>query len=155
MNKEVKNVVAKSQFSIVNEVAVMLNLGDFGKVEGFIRKTAKTLEREIETAERSIVNEKHNTKSKLSSLTEKLEDARQSVEEAYTNLDPELLKTNDAQRKFMETYLSDLDAVEAVVAGIEEEIKDAKEVSVKVIEKLGKEVAVRQTRIARLTKGTK
>jgi hypothetical protein len=155
MNKEVKNVVAKSQFSIVNEVAVMLNLGDFGKVEGFIRKTAKTLEREIETAERSIVNEKHNTKSKLSSLTEKLEDARQSVEEAYTNLDPELLKTNDTQRKFMETYLSDLDAVEAVVVVIEEEIKEGKEVSAKVIEKLGKEVKVRKTRIARLTKGAK
>jgi len=155
MNKEVKNVVAKSQFSIVNEVAVMLNLGDFGKVEGFIRKTAKTLEREIETAERSIVNEKHNTKSKLSSLTERVEDAKQAVEETYTNLDPELLKTNDAQRRFMEQYLGDLDRVEAIVAGIEEEIKDAKEASKKVIEGLAEEIKVRKTRIARLTKGNK
>lgn len=150
--KEIKPV---SQFEIVNKVAAMLNLGDFGKIENFVTKTANTLAREVETAERSKKNELHNLDTKLAALNEELEDAQLSVEEAYSNLDPANLKTNEAQRSFMETYLEALDKAEAVVLGIQENIKRAKEASEKVIENLDKQIAVRQTRINRLTKGVK
>ena len=153
MNTEKK--VEKSKFAIVNEVAVIFKLGDFGKVESFIRKTAKTLEREVETANRSIKNERHNLKSELSELGEKLEDAQQSVAEAYTNLDPKDLQTNDAQRKYMETYLDAIDGAELAVKDLEDLTKEKKEDSDKVIKNLQDEIAVRTNRISRLLVGAK
>lgn len=150
--KEIKPV---SQFEIVNKVAAMLNLGDFGKIESFVSKTASTLKREVETCERSKKNELHNLTTAMADLKEKLEDAQDSVEEAYSNLDPANLKTNESQRSYMETYLSNLDSAEALVLGIEKTIELTQEASDKVIEGLDKQIAVRQTRIDRLTKGVK
>ena len=147
--------VAKSEFAIVNEVAVMLNLGDFGKVESFVRKASSILKREVDTAERSIINEKHNTKSKLDDMQEKLEDAQQSVSETYTNLDPKDLKTNDAQREHAKIYFAALDKAEGVVKGIEDKIAAIKETSDNKVKSLNDEIAVRKTRINRLTKGEK
>jgi len=150
--KEIKPV---SQFEIVNKVAAMLNLGDFGKIENFVTKTANTLAREVETCERSKKNELHNLETKLAALNEQLEDAQLAVEESYSNLDPANLKTNEMQRSFMETYLSSIDSAESVVLGIQKSIEDVKEASDKVIENLDKQITVRQTRIDRLTKGVK
>ena len=150
--KEIKPV---SQFEIVNKVAAMLNLGDFGKIENFVEKTVSTLKREIETCERSKKNELHNLESKMAGLKEELEDAESAVEEAYTNLDPANLKTNEAQRSFMDTYLSRLDAAESVVLGFKEKIKATQDEADEVLKNLDEEIVVRQTRIDRLTKGIK
>jgi F0F1-type ATP synthase membrane subunit b/b' len=150
-----ESVVLKSKFAIVNAVAAMLNLGDFGKVESFIQKTARTLDREIETASRSIANEKHNLKTTLGDMKEKLEDAQQNLEESYTNLDPENLKTNDAQRNYMEIYLGAIDRAESIVEGFEAAIIKAKKTSEESVELLNAEIAIRKKRISRLTKGNK
>jgi len=150
---ESKKVLKPSKFAIVNAVVAALNLGDYGKVENFVQKTARTLEREVDTAERSITNSKHNLKSKLSSLEERLEDAQVAVEEAYTNLDPKDLKTNEEQRKYMDKYLFNIDSAEGYVLGLEEEIEKVKEESEEEIKNLNKQVSIRKQRIARLTKG--
>ena len=151
-NKEIKPA---SDLAIVNTICAKLNLGDFGKVQNFFDKTVSTLKREVETAERSKKNELHNLETKLSGLKEELEDAQDSVEDAYTNLDPANLKTNEAQRIYMETYLASIDSAESVVLGLEKNIERVQEASDKVIENLDKQIAVRQTRIDRLTKGVK
>jgi len=147
--KEVK----KSKYAIVNAVVVALNLGDYGKIEGFVQKTVKTLEREVDTLERNILNAKHNFQTSLSENTESLEDAQQYVEDAYTNLNPDNLKTNEAQRDHMETYLSRIDTAEGKVLGIEASMKKAKELHDEEIENFKEQITVRKTRITRLTKG--
>jgi hypothetical protein len=148
-----QKVLKPSKFAIVNAVVAALNLGDYGKVEGFVMKTAKSLERENETITRSIANAKHNLKTKLSGLEEELEDAQMAVEEAYTNLDPNDLKNNEAQRVHMSKYLTAIDTAEGYVLGLENKIKDAKEVSKDEIKELETQADVRKKRIARLTKG--
>jgi prefoldin subunit 5 len=142
-----------SQFEIVNKIAAMLNLGDYGKVENFISKTVKTLEREVDTLERSKKNQEHNFSTSLATLKEELEDAQMSLDETYANVDPKDLATNEMQRSFMETYLSRIDIAEAKVVGIEKKIEDATEASAKIIEDLDKEIAVRNKRISMLSKG--
>lgn len=150
---ESSKVLKPSKFAIVNAVVAALNLGDYGKVEGFVMKTAKSLERENETIARSIVNAKHNLKTRISGLEEELEDAQMAVEEAYTNLDPKDLKNNEAQRVHMATYLGAIDRAEGFVLGLDGKIKDAKEASKEEIADLDKQADVRKQRIARLTKG--
>jgi len=147
--KEVK----KSKYAIVNAVVVALNLGDYGKIEGFVQKTVKVLEREVDTLERNIVNAEHNFQTSLSENTEKLEDAQQCVEDAYTNLNPDNLKTNEAQRDYMETYLERIDTAEGKVLGIERSMEEEKERHDENIKEFKEQIAVRKTRITRLTKG--
>lgn len=147
--------VEKSKFAIVNAVVVALNLGDYGKVENTVIKTAKKLKREVETAERSILNAKHNYTSKKSEMDEKLEDAEQAVDDSYTNLDPKQLKTNEMQRAFIETYLSSIDTAEAVVVGIEDKMKEQKEAYDVKVKGYKDQIAVREKRINRLEKGNK
>ena len=149
-NKEVK---APSKFAIVNKAVAALNLGDYGKIEGFVGRTADILKREQETAERSIENAKHNWKTELVVLNEELEDAETAVEESYCNLDPEKLKDNAAQRSFREQYLTSLDQAEAVVAGIEAKIEKEKDSHEEKVAKYQKQVDIRVKRIKRLTKG--
>ena len=147
--KEVK----KSEYALVNAVVIALNLGDYGKIEGFVKKTAKTLEREVDTAERSIKNEQHNHKSMLSALNEKLEDAQTAVEDTYTNLDPAKLKTNEQQRAFMEIYLELIKEANGLVLTIEKEIEEVCEKSKEIVKELRKQIKIRREVIARLTKG--
>ena len=147
------NTVKKSKFAIVNAVVIALNLGDYGKIENFVQKTAKTLEREIDTLGRSIKNAEHNYASDLAQDSEKLEDAQQYVEDSYTNLNPDKLKTNEAQRGYMETYLSAIDLAEGRVLGIEKSMEKKKEVQKDLIKELNEQIAVRKKRINRLTKG--
>jgi hypothetical protein len=154
MTKVVKEV-AKSEFFLVNEIAVALNLGDFGKVEGFFRKTVKSLGREIETAERSIVNVKHNAESVMRGLVEVLEDKQQAATEAYTNVAPEDLKNNDAQRKYMKTYLAAIAHAEGIVKGQEAIIKEAEEVTDAEVKRLTEEIDVRKAIIAKVGKKQK
>lgn len=142
-----------SQFEIVNRIAAILNLGDYGKVENFISKTVNTLKREIETLERSKKNEQHNLASTIATLEEELEDANVSLQETYANVDPKDLTTNEMQRKFMETYLSSIDIAESKVEGIKKKIDKVNEESTKVVEDIDKEIAVRERRITVLSKG--
>jgi len=149
-SREVKKL---SKFAIVNAVVVALNLGDYGKVENFVQRTAKALERESETIDQSIANAKHNLKTELRGMNDDLEDAQTAVEEAYTSIDPKDLKDNAAQRVYKEIYLEAIDKAEGLVLGFEEKITKAKEVHKEKLENLNKQKAIRTKRIARLTKG--
>jgi hypothetical protein len=152
--KMAKDVVTKpSKFAIVNKAMASLNIGDYGKIEGFVSRTADILKREAESATRSITNAKHKHTAALVVLNEELEDAKEGVEEAYCDLHPEKLKDHASQRAFREEYLSTIDAAESVVLGIEDKIEAAKEAYKVKIAGYKEQVTVRETRITRLTKG--
>lgn len=145
--------VKKSNFWLVNEVAKMLNLGEFGKLENFVGKTVKFLEREMDVAERSISTANFNFKSKKETLEEKIEDAEISLRESYTNIDPASIKTNDDQKAFREKYLSKIDKAEAKVLGLQEELKAEKDKLRAEVDDLKEEIAVRKRRISQLETG--
>lgn len=146
-------VVKPSRFKIVNDVVALLKLGEFGKLESFIKKTVSVLEREVTGLKRSIKNEQGNLNVLIEDIQEQIEDAQQGVEEAYTNLDPEKLKTNEAQKEFREKYLDSIDNAEGVVRKLEDFLGTHKEISQEVVESLEAEIAVREMRIKRFKEG--
>ena len=148
-----KKIVEKSKFAIVNEAMVLLNIGDFGKMESFVRKTVKDLEREVETEERRITNFNHNKSSEMSVLEEMVEDAEAAVEDAYRALDPKNLTDNAAQRAYKEPYLAAIDKAEGIVLGYEKQINDKKEHYTKLIADAQAQIDVRKKRITRLLRG--
>ena len=146
-------VVKPSRFKIVNDVVALLKLGEFGKLESFIKKTVSVLEREITGLKRSIKNEQDNLEVLKEDIAEQIEDAQQGVEEAYTNLDPEKLKTNEAQAKFREDYLDAIDEAEGVVKTLVNTLEAEIETSNKVVQDSELEIAVREVRIKRFKEG--
>jgi len=149
------NKVTGSKFSIVNQIATILKIGDFGKVESFINRIDSTLTREISTANRNISNIKHNLEGKIALQKEHLADAEKEVEDAYLEVSPEDVATNQKQRAFMETYLDHIEVKEAAVAKVEKTIEDLNEQAKDDIDAQEKKIAVRKSRIALITKGKK
>jgi len=154
-NKKMENSkpVTSSKFAIVNAVATALNLGDYGKIEGFVERTAKALKRENETFSRKIKNAEHNFESTNTQLADDLEDAQQAVEDAYKNLDPAKLVNNEMQKAFRATYLASIDTAEGKEKGVEESIKTLKEAHKEEVKKHQDQIDIRTKRIKRLTKG--
>lgn len=150
--KEVKPV---SSLAIVNTVAAILNLGEFGKVENFFNKAVSTLRREIETAERSKKNAEHNHSIALATYQEQLEDAEATVEDAFTNVNIDKLQTNEMQREYLEVYFSNIDRAEEKKIVIENKIKTATEAYEEQIKELNEQIDVRLVRLSRLTIGAK
>ena len=146
-------VVKPSRFKIVNDVVALLKLGEFGKLESFIKKTVSVLEREVTGLKRSIKNEQGNLSVLIEDIQEQIEDAQQGVEEAYTNLDPEKLKTNEAQKEFREKYLDSIDNAEGNVQVLVETLEAHTKLSQEVVENLEAEIAVREMRIKRFKEG--
>lgn len=150
--KEVKPV---SSLAIVNTVAAILNLGEFGKVENFFNKAVGTLRREIETAERSKKNAEHNHSIALATYQEQLEDAEATVEDAFTNVNIDKLQTNEMQREYLEVYFSNIDRAEEKKIVIENKIKTTTEAYEEQIKELNEQIDVRLVRLSRLTIGAK
>jgi uncharacterized protein YPO0396 len=147
----VNRVVPASQFAIVNKVAAMLNLGDYGKVEHFITKVVTKLGREVDNLETSVKNERHILKGKLSKEQENLQDAKETLEETYLNIDPKALKTNADQRAAIEPYLDAINSAEITVKTVEDAIEALTEASNETVKDLKEEIQVRKDRISLIT----
>ena len=148
-----ENSVKKSKFSIVNLICATLKLGDFGKVDSFISKVVRTLNREIETFKRNKSAIKYTEKGRISEYKEELEDAQVALEDAYSNINPENLKTNDAQKRAMVPYLEHIDACEEECTCIEKKIEDYKETMKKEIKAIDENIAWREVRVKKLSLG--
>lgn len=115
-----------SKFGIVNRIAAILKLGDFGKIENFITKVEATLNKEISTLERNLSNEKFNSDNRIKDLEEKLEDRKADLADSYLAIDPKNVSNNEAAKSFIDTYLGNITEHQTVVSTIEDAIADEK-----------------------------
>jgi hypothetical protein len=143
--------VTASKYALVNRVATALNLGDFGKMEGFVERTAKYLERENETAVRNISSLKHNFKTDSSQISDDREDAVGEVDDAYDMLDPSKLKNNDMQKDFRKIYLAGIKKAEGKLLGIDQAIIEDQEAHDKAVKVYQDQIDSRKNTIKRLT----
>lgn len=142
-----KTVVVKSQFAIVNAIAALLKLGDFGKLESFFTKVIKKLESEIDVYKRNISNYRHNSKHVVAELEDNLADAEEEQKEAFKNVSPDQVSNNASQKAFIEEYLSNLASGDIKVKSINDKIKAEKEALTEAIKAANAEIAVREERI--------
>lgn len=136
-----------SKFSIVRAISAFLKLGEDGKLDSFFSRVVKTLSKEVTALKQNLKNLEFNHTTKIDELKDKLEDAQTALDESYMKVDMEKISTNESQKDFMETYLSNIDTKELAVKAIEAQIErenqsynDDKESIDKEIESLNKRI---------------
>lgn len=125
--KEECQVVSNSKFSIVRKIAALLKLGDEGKMDSFIERVVRTLNKEIAALTRNMSARKINNTQELEDHKDELEDAQQELADSYLAVSPEQVATNEKQKDFVDTYLAGIAAAKRKVTSIERAIEKSKE----------------------------
>jgi flagellar motility protein MotE (MotC chaperone) len=150
MEKKVENTEVTAIYSLTRKVLAFFNLGDAGKVDSFVGKLVKDFERSI-TKNNQVLSIKENNYTELmSEIDEKLEDAKEELNDAWLNIPMDKVVTNDAQNNYKETYLSNIEAVEAKIERLEKEKKDATESYNKAKEAIEESIKAAKERIAKI-----
>ncbi len=142
--------MAKSK-SLLNRIKAILKVGEEGKVQSFLEREEKKLRRSVAGYERTIENLQFNLQTTVDSLEDKLDDARTSLSSAYEAITGEDVATNAAQDSFSSVYWGAVDAAEAEVTRIEEQIKSETETTENEIEVYEEKIAKVNSRIAVIT----
>ena len=129
----------------------MLKLGDFGKIESFIERVEKTLNKEIVNLNKNIETAKINTSNEVDELEDQLEDAVEDLANTYLDIDPSNVATNDAQKEFLEVYLKNSKDAKNKVAKIEKSIAEHGVALNKTIEAIKEEIKDRKEIIKSIT----
>jgi hypothetical protein len=113
---------SKSSFAIVRKISELLKLGNDGKLDSFVTRVVKTLNKEILIHNKNLATLKFNNEQELDELNDKLEDANASLTESYTNIKVNQVDTNEKQTRYVDIYLQNIDNHLLVVKQIEEKI---------------------------------
>lgn len=138
----------KSSKSLAERIKAALKLGEDGKIMSFFDRQLSKLRREIKQYQRNIQTEEFESENIIADLTGQLEDAKESVVFAYENLEIESINTNSAQENYEITYWGRIQQAEGVVKSLVKQIEEEKESPAKRIERINKEIEVRNRRIA-------
>lgn len=138
----------KSSKSLAERIKAALKLGEDGKIMSFFDRQLSKLRREIKQYQRNIQTEEFESENIIADLTGQLEDAKESVVFAYENLEIESINTNSAQENYEITYWGRIQQAEGVVKSLVKQIEEEKESLAKRIERINKEIEVRNRRIA-------
>lgn len=114
-------------YKIARTISATLKLGDAGKLDSFLGRVVKQLEKEIKGLKRSLGNEEYNHDNRIEELEDKLADAKKQREDAYLAIDMDSIGTNQKEAAYVDTYLENLDDHDEAVEAIETEIKEENE----------------------------
>jgi hypothetical protein len=144
-----KNKIATSlsKLAIVRAAFAFLNLGDDGKIESFINRVIRKLSTEVKILKQNLTQKEFIYEQEKETLTEKLEDAEVACEHALIDINVALIATNEAQEKYSETYIDNIDNKYLAAASIKEKLTKLDEVYAKDVEDLNKEIASLEKRI--------
>ena len=119
-----KTIVEKlSEFSLVNMIVASLKIGDFGKIESFIRRVEKKLSREVSAYEKNIETIKFNSTNRLDVLKDRLEDAQTELSDSKMEIHPDNVGTNEQASDYVDVFLSNITAKRRAVEKLKENIK--------------------------------
>lgn len=131
------------KFSLTRKIAAMFKLGENGKLDSFFERVVKSLKKEKTLLTKNLDNAEFNHKQALDNIDDKLEDAKDTLQEAYTSVDLECIKTNELQKDHVEVYLSGIEGATKAVQLLEKERE-------KLIEAYKEEVGCTESRVSRL-----
>jgi flagellar motility protein MotE (MotC chaperone) len=90
----------------------VLKLDDQGLLEKFFDKQIKNLQRNIKVAKQNIEATTTNFENDKDELKDQIEDAEENVILAYTNIDPDQLKSNGSISIYEDIYWSNINRAE-------------------------------------------
>lgn len=140
--------MATTKKTLLQKITAFLNITDEGKINHFLQKQVKSLNREITAAKKNIETLQFNYNNRIELLNEQLEDARNEVDTAYMSITLDDIKTNADQDQFALRYWDSIEIAERKVKNIEDSIKDLQESHDKEIENLQKHIDEANRRIS-------
>ena len=141
------NEKSKAPVTLADKVRAFLKLGDEGKVQSFFDREQKKVERSIKGNEKKIENAAYNRDVQLDAAKDQLTDAQAEVNNAYLDIDPEMIKTNATQDAFADSFWGAICAAESNVTAIETEIEKINEAYEETAEACNEQIAKLQGRL--------
>lgn len=142
--------MSNKENKLVAKILSILKLDDAGQVEKYINKTIKDLDRDVVVYKRKIVNLEHNHTEDLDNQKEKLEDLEVTLEDSYTNVDVDAIKTNEGASEFRGLYLKRIRTAELNVKHTTLLINDLIKEHEEAVEEIQKDIDLRKLRIKKL-----
>lgn len=133
--------------NIVTKVLAFLNLTNEGRIANFYDKVESVLKKEIKTLRKNIEVYKDQLSDSLEELNEKIEDAQVRVAEAYQNVKPEDVQTNEAQNNYIDTFWYNIERAEEELADLNSRKEKLEKNTQEMIETAEKQIAERERRL--------
>lgn len=140
-----------SKFNIVREIARLLKLGDQGKLDSFLTRVIKTINKEIAILKKNLDTNEFNHKQQLEEFDDRLQDAKEALDNAYLSINVDKIATNEAQTAYVDVYLENIDDKAEAVAKIEHLIETAKEMFAEEQKSLQDQIDSLEARVKKLS----
>jgi translation initiation factor 2 alpha subunit (eIF-2alpha) len=132
-----------AKYLITRKIAELLKLGNNGKLDSFFTKVVKKLKRDVQALEKNKETLKFNYEQAIESFNERIEDFEESLKEAYMNVNPDDILTNEAQNNIISVYLKGISNARAALKNELALKTECKKVFEEETEKLSKRIDTR------------
>jgi len=133
--------------AIVVRIMTALGLGDEGKIGKFFAKEAKKCRIELKKLGSNLKTTELKYSISKEQLEERLEDAVEAVQAAYDAVTPEDVPNNAAMDSFATSYWGGIDAAEAEVKSLEEELEELEEINKITVEEIEEDITKYKVRL--------
>ena len=140
-----------SKYALVNLIITKLGIGDLGKVESFIIREIKKLERKLSAHNMNKKNLSFNHETTMEKLQDKLSDAKEDVEASYENIVPESIGNKASQSEFSKRYWEIIEEAESEVSIIEKAIEDEEETHSDALKAIEEDIEKTEYKIKKLS----
>lgn len=148
---EVNNTEVKSKFNITRRVLAFFNVGDDGKVDSFFIGLEKELKSEISRRQHNIGSLNFEHDALISRLNDNLEDAKLTLDNAWLNVNPEVIgSTRESQKSYRAQYLAGIEKATQEVEDLQDSIEKANKQHTEKLETLEKEIKELSYRIEKI-----
>ena len=144
--------MSKSKLKIVNRAIEAFEGSNEVNLEKFYTEIIKDAENKISTKKRYISNKGVDHVSEIEQLGKQLEDANDEVKDAQVSINPDLLKSNAGRTEQISVFWSNVNNARRIVAKLERNIEEAKEVYTKEAEQIALEIEQLESDITDLKK---
>jgi hypothetical protein len=109
--------------SLKDKILSILKLDEAGKIESFLEKQVKMLQKSIITNTKNLEKFVAEIRDNIETLDEQIEDAEQALEDAYAKVTLKDVETNDAMNNFSDIYWDNIDNCQQTIKKLEENKK--------------------------------
>ena len=147
-----EKTIVESIYALGRKVLAKFNLTDAGKVDNFIGKVAKSFKTELKAIETNVKIKEANYEASVDKLREMIEDAEQAVLDAELCMPIDKLSTNAEQSAYIAVYLEEIDAAEANLESLKNQLSDLETSYKAEVDDLAEQAKLYKARIARFEK---
>ena len=117
----------ESAYELGKRIMIKIKGGDVSNIDSFLRGQLRDMDRDIKKLHQNDVQSKMHTEQRIEELTEELEDNVVALEDIFTDIDPERIKTNEDRKSYAYDWKRSIEQSERKVDELKAAIKAEKE----------------------------